>query len=301
MMMRKLLFVVFLSVLLPVLSYGQGKDGEFSVLVLGHSYGVDCTEHLPALAVAAGIDNFRVARFVKGNCSIEQRYNFFVEDYDKGYSECAPGTTEWKSAKKTVKQALEDREWDAIVFQNSLENQGFYDKAQPWLDKMVKYMLKVQKKKFKNTPKLCWNMFWPISVILEKSDADPHKGRMAPYQQSSKIMFEHYVQAAKEISKKTLVKNIIPSGTTIMNLRASELNIPQYKEFTRDGYHLSKDLGRYAAACTWFEYFLTPVYGISVLGNSLRLPDYENPVTDDNAKLLQEAAVKAVKEPWQVD
>ena len=111
-------------------------------------------------------------------------------------------------------------------------------------------------------------------------------------------MFECYVLAAKEISEKTLVKNVIPAGTAIMNLRTSELNTPQMKEFTRDGYHLSKGAGRYAAACTWFEYLLQPVYGISVLGNSLRLPDYGSPVVDENARLLQEAAVKAVKRPW---
>lgn len=294
--MKKLL--ITLCLLIPVLSSGQTSDYEYSVLVFGHSFGADCTEHLPALAVAAGIDNFRIARFVKANCSMEERYNFFMEDYDKGYSECEPGNIEWEKARKTVKQALEEREWDAIVFQNSLENEGFYDKAQPWLDKMVKYILKVQKKNFKNTPRLCWNMFWPISVILESSQSEPHRTRMAPYQQSSQIMFEHYVQAAKEISEKTLVKNVIPAGTTIMNLRASELNTPQMQEFTRDGYHLSKGVGRYAAACTWFEYLLEPVYDISVLGNSLRIPDADAPVTDENAILLQEAAIKAVKEPW---
>ena len=296
--MRKFLAVLFLSLLLPAFSYGQGKDGEYSVLVFGHSYGVDCTEHLPALAAEAGIDNFRIARFVKGNCSMEEHYTFFVEDYDKGYFECEPGNTVWNKYKKTVKEALVEREWDAIVFQNSLENEGFYDKAQPWLDKMVKHILKVQKKKFKNTPMLCWNMFWPISVILEGSVSEPHRTRMAPYDRSSQKMFDCYVLAAKEISEKTLVKNVIPAGTAIMNLRTSELNIPQMKEFTRDGYHLSKGAGRYAAACTWFEYLLQPVYGISVLGNSLRLPDYGSPVVDENARLLQEAAVKAVKRPW---
>ena len=296
--MRHFLAIAVISILLPVFSYAQGADHEYSVLVLGHSFSVDCTEHLPALAVEAGIDNFRIARFVKANCSMEERYNFFLEDYDKGYAECDPGCIEWEKAKKTVKQALEDRAWDAIVFQNSLENEGFYDKAQPWLNKMVTYILKVQKKKFKNTPRLCWNMFWPISVILETSQSEPHRTRMAPYQQSSQIMFEHYVQAAKEISEQTLVKNVIPAGTTIMNLRASKLNTLEMKEFTRDGYHLSKGAGRYAAACTWFEYLLKPVYGISVLGNPLRLPDYDAPVLDENALLLQEAAIKAVEKPW---
>ena len=141
-------------------------------------------------------------------------------------------------------------------------------------------------------------MFWPISVILEESDAEPHCTRMLPYRRSSQIAFNQYVQAAKEIAEKTPVKNVIPAGTAIMNLRASALNTPEMQEFTRDGYHMSKGAGRYAAACTWFEYLLEPAYGISVLGNPLRLPELQTPVTDENAHQLQEAAVQAVKKPW---
>lgn len=295
---RKIAVLFTLILVFPLFTYGQKNDKELNILLFGHSFGVDCTEHLPALAVEAGITNLRVARFMKGNCSIEQRYNFFIEDYDKGYTECGPGNTTFKALKRTFREAVDERAWDVIVFQNSLENQGFYDKSQPWLNKMVKYIQKVQKNKFKNSPKFCWNMFWPLSVIMENSEKEPHRTRMGLYENSSQVMFDHYVKAAKEIAKKTAVKNIIPSGTAIMNLRASDLNTPEVKEFTRDGYHLSKGAGRYAAACVWFEYFLTPVYGVSVVGNSLRLPDLETPVTDENAFQLQQAAVEAVRNPW---
>ena len=111
-------------------------------------------------------------------------------------------------------------------------------------------------------------------------------------------MFDHYVQAAKEIAEKTAVKSVIPAGTAIMNLRASELNTAEVQEFTRDGYHMSKGAGRYAAACVWFEYLLEPAYGVSVRGNPLRLRGLETPVTDQNARQLQDAAVHAVKKPW---
>jgi len=35
-------------------------------------------------------------------------------------------------------------------------------------------------------------------------------------------------------------------------------------------------------------------YGVSVLGNSLRLPSLSQPVTDDNAAIIQQYAVDAV-------
>jgi hypothetical protein len=103
------------------------------------------------------------------------------------------------------------------------------------------------------------------------------------------------------MSADTGIQDIIPSGTAIMNLRASYLNTPMSKAFTRDGYHLSLGEGRYAAACVFFEYMVAPRYGISVLGNSLRLPDLKPAVTDKNAEFLQLCAVEAVKNPFVVN
>jgi hypothetical protein len=46
---------------------------------------------------------------------------------------------------------------------------------------------------------------------------------------------------------------------------------------------------------------VAPRYGISVLGNSLRLPDLKPAVTDKNAEFLQLCAVEAVKNPFVVN
>ena len=59
-------------------------------------------------------------------------------------------------------------------------------------------------------------------------------------------------------------------------------------------------------SCTWFEAIIKPIYGVSVVGNTLRMtekmsgesdaPDGRrfNPVNDDIAKDLQDFAAQAV-------
>lgn len=266
---------------------------SLNILVFGHSFAGDCTEYLPVLAVEADIQELRVARFIKANCSLQERYTFFKEDYNKGFSECEPGQTEYVKRSCTFKEAIQERKWDVVVFQNSLEGEGRYETIQPYLKEMIKYVKKEQKKRFGSEPRFCWNLFWPISVLLEDSSTEPHLTRMSYYNHSSQKAWEAYVSTAEKLAKEMKME-IIPSGRVIMNLRASKYNTPDMKEFTRDGYHMSHGAGRYAAACLWFEYFLQPAFGKSVVGNSLRMPSADSPVDDALAPVLQKFAAEAL-------
>ena len=297
--MKKILFFILLSFCF-VQSKAQ-NDETLDILLFGHSYGVDCSEHLPKLIDAAGIKTVRIARFIKGNCSLEERYKYFKDDWTKGYSECEPGSTEYITRPCSFKEAVTARKWDYVIFQTSLENQGKYETYQPYLNEMVAYIRSVSNEKFGAEPVICWNMFWPVSSLLKYAQSLTSNRRLGLYGYDSDNMFRQYMAAAKEMSAETGITNIIPSGTAIMNLRASYLNTPQSKAFTRDGYHLSFGEGRYAAACVFFEYMVAPRYGISVLGNSLRLPDLKPAVTDKNAEFLQLCAVEAVKNPFTVN
>ena len=277
----------------------QAPD-SLNILILGHSYGADCTEHLPALLVQAGITNVRVARFVKGNCSLQTRWELARKK--AGYHECAPGETEFVKRSAVLADVLAEHAWDIVIFQNSLENEGRYETAQPWLDQLIGLVREVSSKRWGRMPELWWNCFWPISVLLEnKPDNETATYRLSFYGGSSQQMFDAYRKTARQVVKRTEIDRIIPSGATIMDLRASEYNVPEVKQFTRDGYHLSFGAGRYAAACTLFEALILPRYGVSVVGNSLRLPDLVTPVTDDNAGALQRAARRAVREPFKVN
>ena len=100
---------------------------SINILWFGHSYGQDCTEYLPELAVRDGVQNLMVGRFVKANCSLEEHYNFYLQGATEYYSECSYGKTKFVEAEKSVKEVVQGTKWDYVVFQNSLENEGRYE------------------------------------------------------------------------------------------------------------------------------------------------------------------------------
>ena len=272
-----------------------------SILLFGHSFGVDSTEHLPALLDAAGVRTVRLGRFVKANCSLEEHYNSFAADAlnsNYTYYECAPGSTTWQTRSLTVKQVVSERAWDYVIFQNSLENEGRYETAQPYLNNLVAYVRARSRELFGREPVICWNLFWPISKLAEDGSNSTLTYRLSFYGNSSQKAWEAYVKATRQLMADTGITNVVPTGAALMNLRASALNTAAMQEFTRDKYHLSEGAGRYTAACALFEYFIKPKYGVSVLGNSLRLPSLAQPVTDANAGTLQQCAVDAVRNPF---
>ena len=291
------------SATLPRAAAESSPPEEMGILLFGHSFGVDSTEHLPALLNAAGIGTVRLGRFVKANCSLAEHYSFFAADaLDSNYTyyECAPGSTTWQTRSLTVKQVVSERAWDYVVFQNSLENEGRYETVQPYLNNLVAYVRSRSRELFAREPVICWNMFWPISKLAEDGSNSTLTYRLSFYGNSSTNMWEAYKRATRELMVDTGIAKVVPTGTAIMNLRASTLNTAAMNEFTRDKYHLSEGAGRYAAACAFFECFIRPKYGVSVLGNSLRLPSLSQPVTDANATIIQQCAVDAVALPFGI-
>lgn len=267
-----------------------------NILIFGHSYGRDCTEYLPALAVEAGINDVRVGRFIKSNCSLEEHYQAFIGDTTNRYSECLPGETVYKDVPLSIKEVVTGIRWDYIIFQNSLENEGRYETAQPYLSKLVEYVCDTQLNRFDNEPVICWNMFWPISRLHEDGSNERSTYRLSFYENSSEKMWESYLAATRELMEDTGIDFIIPSGTAVMLFRESRWNTPEARELTRDGYHMGYGAGRYLVACTLYEKILAPIYGKSVLGNDLRVKGKPLPVEDRRtARFLQKLAVKAVK------
>ena len=271
-----------------------------NILWFGHSYGVDSSEYLPQIASEAGVQ-VHVGRFIKANCSLEEHYHYFQADTTGKYSECRPGMTKFRKVSKTVKEALKETRWDYVVFQNSLENEGRYETAQPYLDSLVAFVRRTQRKEFGTEPVIGWNMFWPISKLREDGSHKLCTYRLSFYGNSSDRMWAAYIHATKKLVKDTGIKLIIPTGTAVMNARATKLNDTEAKELTRDGYHLSYDKGRYVAACAVYETLLAPASGKSVLGNSWRVQRKGQPeMDDDTALILQKCAVQAVRKPYKV-
>jgi len=108
------------------------------------------------------------------------------------------------------------------------------------------------------------------------------------YQKNQMIMYDSIVNVTGLIAAKMGINIIIPAGTAIQNGRSSYIG----DNFNRDGYHLTYGLGRYTAACTWYEKMLSrPVIGNTFTPKGLSASDIQ---------IAQKAAHYAVLEPDKV-
>ena len=83
---------------------------------------------------------------------------------------------------------------------------------------------------------------------------------------------------------------IVP--TKFRNVR-DYCSINDNNDLTRDGYHLNKQFGRYAAACAWFEAIIRPVFGKSVKRNACTLKGTGHQISKREAAICQKAAIRA--------
>lgn len=109
------------------------------------------------------------------------------------------------------------------------------------------------------------------------------------------VALKSNMECSKSMTNTFGLDLVIPTGTAIQLARNSILEDGKY--LTRDGWHLNEGMGRYIAACTWFEKIICPVFGGTILNNAAKPKgDY----SEEAIRLGQECAVKAVASPYSL-
>lgn len=176
----------------------------------------------------------------------------------------------------TLSSALRSDQWDYVSFQQASDFSGLYSTFAP-LRALVAYVDSVTGS---DRPRYMWHQTWAYSPTSTHS-AFPNYGS------NEVIMYDSIVAASHRVmADYPSLSIIIPSGTAIQNARRLSGNA----DLTRDGYHLDRIIGRYIAACTWFE----AIFGESVIGN----PYHPEGLSPEDARLAQEAAHAAVSAPF---
>lgn len=91
------------------------------------------------------------------------------------------------------------------------------------------------------------------------------------------------VDANRRAAEASGIKVVVPSGTAVQNARTSFVG----DRLNCDGYHLDLTLGRYTAACTWYE---------RLFGEDVRANTYAPAL----ARVARESAHAAVATPGRV-
>ena len=246
------------------------------ILAIGNSFSEDAIEnYLWNIAKAEGI-NIKIGNLFIGGCDLAtHRANATnnIAAYD--YREIENGTRT-STANTSILDVLNDEQWDYVSLQQVSQLSGKYETYSADLPYLIDYV----KEKEPNA-----------SVILHQTWAyaqnSTHPG-FANYNNDQMTMYNAIVDATNQTSDIEGIDFVIPAGTAIQNGRTSAFG----DIFCRDGYHLDLTIGRYTAACTWFE---------CIFGTKATATNYgPSDISSFRKDVAQHAAHYAITKPFEV-
>ncbi|MGP1469095.1 MAG: DUF4886 domain-containing protein [Hoylesella shahii] len=239
-----------LSLMLVVCVQMAFADRPLKLLAIGNSFSEDAIEqNLFELAAATG-HQMVIGNMYIGGCSLERHWeNAQSNKPDYNYRKIGIDGKMTRTANYTLDKALRDEQWDYVSLQQVSQLSGMYSSFQPHLDSLIAYV----RARVPSTTKLIWHVTWAYAQ-------NSTHGGFANYDRNQDKMYRAIVEGAQRLKKENAQFSLfVPVGTAIQNARTSFVG----DHLNRDGFHLDLVLGRYTAACTWFEC----LFGTKVFGN----------------------------------
>ena len=277
--MKQYKIVVICMCILLLLAGGvYAQQKTVRILAIGNSFSQDAVEqYLHELAEAEGISTIIGNMFI-GGCSLE-RHVKNARDNAPAYAYRKIGTDGKKreKGKMSLEMVLADEDWDYVSLQQASTFSGMYETYEASLPELIEYV----KARLPKKTKLMLHQTWAYASTSK------HSG-FKNYNCNQLTMYQAIADAVKKAAKANKIKIVIPSGTAIQNARTSFIG----DHLNRDGYHLDVKIGRYTAACTWFE----RIFKHNVVGN----PYAPEGLDEVRKAVAQKAAHAAVKHPYKV-
>lgn len=277
--MKQYKIVVICMCILLLLAGGvYAQQKTVRILAIGNSFSQDAVEqYLHELAEAEGISTIIGNMFI-GGCSLE-RHVKNARDNAPAYAYRKIGTDGKKreKGKMSLETVLADEDWDYVSLQQASPFSGMYETYEASLPELIEYV----KARLPKKTKLMLHQTWAYASTSR------HSG-FKNYNCNQLTMYQAIADAVKKAAKANKIKIVIPSGTAIQNARTSFIG----DHLNRDGYHLDVKIGRYTAACTWFE----RIFKHNVVGN----PYTPERLDEARKAVAQKAAHAAVKHPYKV-
>lgn len=239
------------------------------LLSIGNSFSQDAQEWLHQIAVANGVE-LETTNLMIGGCSLETHWSHVVDKQAEYYLE-----QNGKNMDRmvTIDEGLALEDWDVITVQQASHYSGQPQTYVPYLTDLVAYVREKCPK-----AKIYFHQTWAYEI-------DSDHGGFVTYNRDQNEMYRRICDCA-EMAKRAIGAEILPSGPVVQYLRenASEFD---YKNgalsLNRDGFHLSWEYGRYAAAATWYKVLTGKVPAVNAF------PDWDAHLID-----VIHAAVDAV-------
>lgn len=218
----------------------QDYSESFKILAIGNSFSDDATEYLSNIARAYGYANVVVGNLYVGGCTL---------DLHKSYAQQNQGVYEYRKTDNgvftnrsnfRVLDALKEEAWDIVSLQQGSHYSGLLRTYNEDLDYLVNFVKQYCPNR---NVKLVWHMTWAYQ------DDTTHWAYASNYDANQNVMYQSIVNCVqRKIDESGEFGAVFPVGTAIQNARTSTLG----DTLTRDGYHLTLDVGRFIAGLTWF-------------------------------------------------
>ena len=233
---------------------------SLQVLTIGNSFSQDATRYLHGIARADGF-SLQVVNLYIGGCSLERHFRNSLSE-EKAYLLEVNG--ENSGFFVSLKDALLNRKWDIVTFQQVSQESIDYKNYQPYLTKLSAYV-----RTYAPTAKQVIHQTWAYAQGSEKLTNLGYADQGKMYQ----ALLAAYTQAAADIDADT----VIPSGTLFQHLLQNGI-----EKLHRDGFHASMGLGRYALGLLWYRI----LSGKDVTKNTFR--DFDQPVTEEEISIIKQ-------------
>ncbi len=226
---------------------------KLKVLMIGNSFAEDTINYVYEIATSLGISasNFSAAHLYIAGCTLDTHWDNAQNDYSKYYFaiEGNGNTAYFKDTSNnyityTLKQGIEYDKWDFITFQQGSAQSGVESKYSN-LANLMNYVRNIATDTTNNpnanpNVKFVWNQTWAYQNDFTGNSFNTYGG--TGHQMD---MYNAIINCVKtQVLTKSEFVAMIPSGTAVQNARTSYMG----DTFTRDGYHLNKDYGRYIAS-----------------------------------------------------
>ncbi len=210
------------------------------ILSVGNSFSTDAHRFLYRLAHINGIEVKTVNLFI-GGCDLKTHWKN-AEENNFCYDMEINGNEGTKVV--SIAQALNLDKWDIITLQQVSNLSGIFDSTEPYLTNLSQYIRQNQ-----SQAEFYYHQTWAYEIDTK------HTGFLNYDNDQAKM--HNCIRETAHKAANNIEAKIIPTGDVIQQLRNTKEF--DYKNgglsLCRDGYHLSNDYGRFAAAATWLHTF----------------------------------------------
>ena len=206
-------------------------EDVMQILAIGNSFSQDAVRYLHKIARKAG-DKLTVVNLYIGGCTLERHFRN-MHTGERAYELEING--ERSGFFVSLKEALLNRAWDVVTFQQGSPKSTNYDTYQPYLGELSAYVRQLCPK-----AKQVIHQTWAYEAGSEKLTV--LMGYSDPAQMTADIVAA-YAEAAASIGADA----IIPSGALMAKMSANGM-----EKVHRDTFHASLGAGRYALALLWY-------------------------------------------------